>query len=90
VEIAGLVLGAAGFAISLLALGAAIWQVRDTRHVSRLQAEITVIEAFLAREFSRHPPRPEKLQKQFLELSNRASELAGGVEALEMMVGGLK
>jgi hypothetical protein len=69
-------LGVSGFVVGLVALAIAIWQVRDARRLGKLQAEITVIEAYLAAELEGQR-RPAVLREQFQKLYVRASEVAG-------------
>ena len=81
-----LALAIIGFAVALAALVIALLQVRDARRASKLQAEITVIEAYLTAELIGRNDE-EILGRRFQELYQRACELAGSEEALRKLVG---
>lgn len=80
-NIAGFLLGASGLFVALMAVAIALWQVRDTRRVSKLEGEIIALEAFLAAELAgrRDHARIEKL----LELIFAKVEQLGAKGILE-------
>jgi hypothetical protein len=83
------VLGAsfAALFISIVAVVVAFIQVADARRLSKIDAELAILNAFLQREWNRHPaPREDVLRDLFQAIYTRACSLTGSEEALGEIV----
>jgi hypothetical protein len=66
-------------------------QLEDRQTMTgRTVGEISVISAYLVREFSQEVPDPRLVARQYEALVARAERLVGGRAALEEMVGELR
>jgi hypothetical protein len=57
---------------------------------AKVVGEISIIDAYLTREFSQGPPNEQVVERQYGALLSRALILAGGEDALRDMVGELQ
>jgi len=81
--VAVLVLSVAGFVLALVAVWIALWQVRDARRVSKLQGDITALEAFLAIELA--GSRDKEVLKTWIKLIIERAQQLGSTEILKQI-----
>jgi uncharacterized protein HemX len=76
VGVLGIILSLVAVVLALVGLGISVWQVRDAKRASRLQAEIGTLEAFLAMELA-GKRRQEILRGLLNKIDERAERLGG-------------